>query len=79
MQKLIAASSKGPVDLKELGIDGNMESMIEDMEENERVLEEIETPWEEKLAKAKAEKQEAIEAQENQEQQELIEEETAQV
>lgn len=45
------------LDLKQLGID-DVEKLEEDMEENEKLLEEIETPWEEKLAKAKAEKME---------------------
>lgn len=54
MIKAIAkqGASGGPIDLKALGIE-NMEELIDNMEENEKILEDIETPWEEKLAKAK--------------------------
>ena len=52
MIKLIAKQSAGGglVDIKALGIE-NMEDLLENMEENEKILEEMETPWEEKLAK----------------------------
>jgi hypothetical protein len=51
MIKEIANQSKngGIVDLKALGIEENMDELIENMEENEKILEEMETPWEEKL------------------------------
>lgn len=42
----------GIVDLQALGID-NMEELIDNMEENEKILEDMETPWEEKLAAEK--------------------------
>lgn len=52
MIKLIAKQSAGGglVDIKALGIE-NMEDLLENMEENEKILEDMETPWEEKLAK----------------------------
>lgn len=50
MIKEIANQSKngGIVDLKALGID-NLDELMENMEENEKILEDMETPWEEKL------------------------------
>jgi molybdenum-dependent DNA-binding transcriptional regulator ModE len=54
MIKAIAKQSAGGgmVDLKALGIE-NMEELLENMEENEKILEDMETPWEEKLAAEK--------------------------
>jgi hypothetical protein len=52
--KLSKASSTGqPIDLKALGIE-NMAELIEDMNENEKILDDIQKPWSEKLAEAKA-------------------------
>jgi kinesin family protein 13 len=48
-----AVASGKPIDMKALGLD-NMEQAVEEMEENEKLLEEIQKPWEEKLAAAKA-------------------------
>lgn len=50
MIKEIATQSKngGVVDLKALGIE-NLDELMENMEENEKILEDMETPWEEKL------------------------------
>ena len=50
MIKEIANQSKngGVVDLKALGIE-NLDELMENMEENEKILEDMETPWEEKL------------------------------
>jgi len=48
-----AVVSGKPIDMKALGLD-NMEQAVEEMEENEKLLEEIQKPWEEKLAEAKA-------------------------
>lgn len=45
-----------------LGIE-DMEKLEEDMEVNEELLDEKLTPWDEKLAKAKAEKQEELQQQ----------------
>jgi hypothetical protein len=44
------AASGQPVDLSSLGIG----ELIEDMNENEKIMEDLQTPWEEKLAAAKA-------------------------
>jgi len=51
-----------PLDLNALGIE-DMEKLEEDMEVNEELLDEKLTPWDEKLAKAKAEKQEELQQQ----------------
>jgi kinesin family member 13 len=52
--KLSKASITGqPIDLKALGIE-NMAELIEDMNENEKILDDIQKPWAEKLAEAKA-------------------------
>lgn len=48
-----ASANGGIVDLAALGISDNMEELLENMEENEKILEDMETPWEEKLSKAK--------------------------
>ena len=54
LQKIAVASSMGkPIDLKELGIE-NMNEVIENMEENEKIMEDMQKPWEQKLAEAKA-------------------------
>jgi hypothetical protein len=55
MIKDIAKASAGGqvVDLAALGITENMDELIENMEENEKILEDMETPWEEKLAREK--------------------------
>lgn len=53
MLKKLAAASGDTINLKELGIT-NMQEMLEDMDENEKILEDLEKPWEEKLAEAKA-------------------------
>jgi hypothetical protein len=37
------------VDLKALGLSENLEEMMENMEENEKIIEDMQTPWEEKL------------------------------
>jgi hypothetical protein len=43
-------ASGQPIDLAALGIG----ELIEDMNENEKIMEDLQTPWEEKLAAAKA-------------------------
>lgn len=55
MIKMIAQQSKngGVVDLKALGLSENLEEMMENMEENEKIIEDMQTPWEEKLQKEK--------------------------
>lgn len=59
LMKVAMAQQMGkPIDLKELGID-NMQQAIEDMNENEKIMEDLSTPWEQKLAEAK--KNDAIE------------------
>ena len=44
------AASGQPVDLSSL----NIGELIEDMNENEKIMEDLQTPWEDKLAAAKA-------------------------
>jgi uncharacterized protein with ATP-grasp and redox domains len=64
LSKLAKASSLGqPVDLNALGI-GNMSELIEDMNENEKILDDIQKPWAQKLAEAKAKDAEEMETQE---------------
>ena len=53
MLKKLAAAGGDNVNLAELGL-SNMQEMLEDMEENEKIMEDLETPWEEKLAAEKA-------------------------
>lgn len=54
LAKIAVASGMGkPIDLKELGIE-NMNEVIENMEENEKIMEDMQKPWEQKLAEAKA-------------------------
>jgi hypothetical protein len=48
-----AASGGGPVDLEALGLT-NIGELIEDMTENEKIMEDLQKPFEEKLAEAKA-------------------------
>ena len=48
-----AASGGGPVDLEALGL-ANIGELIEDMTENEKIMEDLQKPFEEKLAEAKA-------------------------
>lgn len=48
-----AASGGGPVDLEALGLT-NIGELIEDMCENEKIMEDLQKPFEEKLAEAKA-------------------------
>lgn len=48
-----AAASGKPLNVKELGIE-NMEEAIDEMNENEKLLDEIQKPFEEKLAESKA-------------------------
>ena len=62
-KKILAAQKQNvPLDLNALGIE-DMEKLEEDMEVNEELLDEKLTPWDEKLAKAKAEKQEELQQQ----------------
>lgn len=48
-----AASGGGPVDLEALGLT-NIGELIENMTENEKIMEDLQKPFEEKLAEAKA-------------------------
>jgi kinesin family protein 1 len=48
-----AGGGGGPVDLKELGLT-NLGEVIENMTENEKIMDDMQKPWEEKLAEAKA-------------------------
>jgi len=59
MLKTLAKAQAGgaPVDLSALGLD-DMEQLIDNMEENEKLLEDMETPWEEKLAAEKEKERE---------------------
>lgn len=51
LQKLSLQAANGqPVDLAALGLS----ELISDMNENEKIMEDLQTPWEEKLAAAKA-------------------------
>lgn len=54
LSKLAKASATGqPVDLKKLGIT-NLEEVVENMEENEKILDDMQKPHAQKLAEAKA-------------------------
>lgn len=53
MLKKLAEAGSGTVDLKELGLT-NMQEMLEDMDENEKIMEDLEKPWDQKLAEEKA-------------------------
>ena len=52
MLKKLAAAGGDTINLQELGIT-NMQEMLEDMEENEKIMEDLEKPWEQKLAEEK--------------------------
>ena len=56
MLKKMAAAGGDTINLAELGIT-NLQELVEDMDENEKILEDLEKPWEEKLAEAKAAKE----------------------
>lgn len=49
---LKAASGGGPINLKDLGL-GDINELIETMEENTKAVEEMEKPWEQKLQEEK--------------------------
>ena len=49
----IAQAGGENINLKELGIN-NMEELLEDMNENEKIMDDMQKPWEEKLAEEKA-------------------------
>ena len=52
--KLSKASASGQaINLEELGL-SNIGELIEDMNENEKIIEDFQKPWDEKLAEAKA-------------------------
>jgi len=51
----IAQCGSDTINLKELGIE-NMEDVLADMNETEKVMEDMQKPWEEKLAEEKASK-----------------------
>ena len=53
MKIAVAQAAGGSVNLADLGIT-DMKSMLEDMAENEKIMEDLEKPWEEKLAEEKA-------------------------
>ena len=53
MLKKLASAGGETINLAELGIT-NMQEMLEDMDENEKIMEDLEKPWEEKLAEEKA-------------------------
>jgi len=53
MLRKLAAAGGDTINLAELGIT-NMQELIEDMDENEKIMEDLEKPFEEKLAEAKA-------------------------
>ena len=53
MLKKLAAAGGDTINLQELGIT-NMQEMLEDMDENEKIMEDLSKPWEQKLAEAKA-------------------------
>jgi len=56
MLKKLASAGGETINLKELGIT-NMTEMLEDMDENEKILEDLEKPFAEKLAESKAKTQ----------------------
>ena len=49
------AAGGGSINLAELGL-GNIGEIIEDMQENDKILEDFQKPWAEKLAEAKEKK-----------------------
>lgn len=57
MAKIVMAQAAGkPINLKELGIE-NMGEVMNEMAETEKLIDNMEKPWEEKLAEAKAKEQ----------------------
>ena len=54
LQKLKVASQSGEkIDLAALGLN-DIGDIIDDMQENEKIMEDMQKPWEQKLAEAKA-------------------------
>ncbi len=53
MLKKLATAGGGDINLEELGLN-NLQEVMEDMEENEKIMEDLQKPWEEKLAEEKA-------------------------
>ena len=53
-----SGASGKPINLDELGIT-NMDQVIDNMNENEKILEDMQKPWEQKVAEAKATDSEA--------------------
>lgn len=53
MLKKLASAGGETINLAELGLT-NMQEVLEDMDENEKIMEDLEKPWEEKLAEEKA-------------------------
>jgi len=49
---LKAANGEGTINLKDLGL-GDMNELVETMEENTKAVEEMEKPWEQKLMEEK--------------------------
>jgi hypothetical protein len=49
---LIQVASGGPINLKELGI-GDLNELIETMDENTKAMDDLTKPWEEKLKEEK--------------------------
>lgn len=56
----LAAAGGDTVNLAELGLT-NMQELVEDMDENDKIMDDLQKPWEEKLAEEKA-KSKPIEA-----------------
>lgn len=54
LKKLLiaAASGGGPINLKDLGL-GDLEELMETMDENEKAMEDMSKPWEQKLKEEK--------------------------
>ena len=53
MLKKLATAGGENINLAELGLN-NLQEVMEDMEENEKIMEDLQKPWEEKLAEEKA-------------------------
>ena len=66
------AAGGGNINLAELGL-SNIGELIEDMNENEKIMEDLQKPWEEKLAEAKEKK---ASVQQNDQLDEISQEET---
>lgn len=65
LKKLAAAGAGGDtINLAELGLN-NIQDVVEDMEVNEKIMEDMNKPWEEKLAEAKANDEAAAAAKPN--------------